>query len=88
MRLCRVPSRTGRIRPLEPDVPTLLEVEIWPASFTLEPGQRLRLQVRADDDNLGRLAHDDPADRKRDRAPTLHFGGTHASHLYPPVIRE
>ncbi|PFG51004.1 hypothetical protein ATK36_6270 [Amycolatopsis sulphurea] len=80
--------RHERIRPLEPGVPTLLEVEIWPTSLTLEPGQRLRLQVRADDDNLGRLAHNDPADRKRDRTATLHFGGAHASHLYLPIIPE
>lgn len=43
------------IQPLEPGVPTLLEVEIWPISITLEPGQRLQLRVQADDDNMGQI---------------------------------
>jgi hypothetical protein len=74
------------LQPLEPGVPTLLEVEIWPTSITLEPGQRLRLRVQADDENMGRLAHNDPADRKNGHGATIHLGGAHASHLYVPVI--
>ncbi|WP_243769750.1 CocE/NonD family hydrolase [Amycolatopsis acidicola] len=74
------------IQPLEPGVPTLLEVEIWPTSLTLEPGHRLQLRVRADDDNLGPLAHNDPDDRRSGHGATVHFGGDRASHLYVPVI--
>jgi predicted acyl esterase len=73
-------------QPLEPGVPTLLEVEIWPTSITLEPGQRLHLRVQADDDNMGLLAHNDPDDRKSGHGATIHLGGDRASHLYVPVI--
>ncbi|SEG97476.1 X-Pro dipeptidyl-peptidase C-terminal non-catalytic domain-containing protein [Saccharopolyspora kobensis] len=76
------------IQPLEPGVPTLLEVEIWPTSITLEAGQRLQLRVQADDDNMGLLAHDDPDDRKSGRGATIHLGGDHASHLYVPVVPD
>lgn len=72
--------------PLQPGVPTLLEIEIWPTSLTLEPGQRLRLRVRADDDNMGPLAHNHPGDRVTGQGATIHWGGEHASHLYVPVI--
>ena len=74
------------IQPLEPGVPTPLDIELWPTSLTLEPGQRLRLSVRADDENLGRLAHNDPADRRDGTGATIHLGGAHPSHLYVPVI--
>ncbi|MFR9727665.1 CocE/NonD family hydrolase [Saccharopolyspora sp. MS10] len=74
--------------PLEAGVPALLEVELWPTSLTLEPGHRLRLGVRSEDDDLGDLAHDDPADRRRGGDSVLHFGGDHASHLFVPVIPE
>lgn len=77
------------LRPLEPGVPTLLEVELWPTSLTLEPGERLRLRLLTGDDDLNpRLAHNDPADRKRAEGATVHFGGEHASHLLVPVIPE
>ncbi|WP_438388986.1 CocE/NonD family hydrolase [Actinopolyspora saharensis] len=75
------------LRPLEPGVPTLLEIEIWPTSFTLEPGHRLQLQLRTDDGDLHpQLAHDDPADRRSAVGASVHFGGGHASHLFVPVI--
>jgi len=76
------------IQPLEPGVPTPLDVEIWPTSITLEPGQRLELRLLADDDNMGDLAHDDPDDRRSGRGATVHFGGEHDSHLVVPVIPE
>jgi predicted acyl esterase len=75
------------LQPLEPGVPTLLEVELWPTSLTFEPGQRLQLQLLAGDDDLHpRLAHNDPADRKSAEGATIHLGDEHASHLLVPVI--
>ncbi|MBC9726581.1 CocE/NonD family hydrolase [Streptomyces sp. TRM68367] len=75
------------LQPLEPGVPALLEVEFWPTSLTLEPGQRLQLQLLTNDDDLHpRLAHNDPADRKSAEGATVHSGGEHASHLLVPVI--
>ncbi len=75
------------LRPLEPGVPTLLEIEVWPTSLTLEPGHRLQLQLRTDDGDLHpQLAHDDPADRRCGAGATIRFGGEHASHLLVPAI--
>lgn len=75
------------LHPLEPGVATLLEVEIWPTSLTLEPGQRLQLQLRTDDEDLHpQLVHDDPADRCSATGATVHFGAERASHLLLPTI--
>ena len=75
------------IRPLEPGAPTPLEIEIWPTSITLEPGQRLQLQLRTDDNDLHpQLTHDDPVDRRSATGATVHFGGECPSHLLVPVI--
>ncbi|MEU5259818.1 CocE/NonD family hydrolase [Amycolatopsis sp. NPDC021455] len=75
------------IQPLQPGTPTLLEIEFWPTSLTLEPGQRLRLQLLTGDDDLSpRLAHNHPGDRKIGDGATVHFGGEHPSHLLVPVI--
>jgi predicted acyl esterase len=73
-------------RPLVPGEPTLLEIEIWPTSLTLEPGQRLQLQLLVDDGDLGVIAHDDPGDRRSAEGAVIHLGGEHASHLLVPVI--
>ncbi len=73
--------------PLTPGEPTLLEVELWPTSITLAPGERLRLDLVTDDDDLGWLTHSDPADRRSAAGATVHAGGDHASHLLVPVVR-
>jgi predicted acyl esterase len=74
------------LRPLVPGQPTLLEVEIWPTSLTLAPGQRLQLQLLVDDEDLGVIAHDEPRDRRSAEGAAIHLGGDHASHLLVPVI--
>jgi len=75
-----------RTVPLTHGVATLLEVEIWPTSITLAPGERLRLELVADDDDLDRIRHSAPWDRRSAAGATIHIGGKHASHLLVPVI--
>ena len=79
------------LRPLVPGEPTLLELEIWPTSLTLEAGESLRLELRADDTDLvGPMAHDDPGDSRPARAGAVAVltGGERASHLLVPVIPQ
>ncbi len=71
-----------RLLPLEPGQATLLEIEIWPTSITLAPGERLRLELTLDDDDLAPLTHE----HRAPAAATIHTGGEHASHLLVPVI--
>jgi len=80
------PHRSSQ--PLKPGEPTLLEIEIWPTSITLAPGERLRLELVCDDDDLAPLVHNHPADRRPADAITIHFGAAHASHLLVPVIPD
>ncbi|MEJ2889560.1 CocE/NonD family hydrolase [Actinomycetospora aeridis] len=75
-----------RETPMPPGEPTLLEVEIWPTSITLAPGERLRLELLADDSDLGMMAHDAPALRRPASGAAVHLGGEYASHLLVPVI--
>ncbi|MEJ2864428.1 CocE/NonD family hydrolase [Actinomycetospora flava] len=75
-----------RAVPLTPGEPTLLEVEIWPTSITLAPGERLRLELVAEDGDLAMMAHDHPDLRRPATGATIHVGGEHASHLLVPVI--
>lgn len=71
-----------RLAPLVPGEPALLEIEIWPTSITLAPGDRLRLELAGADDDLAPLTHDHhPPGRA-----AVHVGGEHASHLLVPVI--
>jgi uncharacterized protein len=72
--------------PLPAGEPTLLEVEIWPTSITLAPGDRLRLELVSGDPDLAPLTHDHPGDRRPADGATIHTGGEHASHLLVPVI--
>jgi hypothetical protein len=77
------------LQPLPLGEPTLLEVEIWPTSLTLEPGDTLRLDLRVDDTDLqGPMAHADPDDRRPARGVAILVGGEHASHLLVPTIPE
>ena len=59
-----VAHRTANLQPLPPGEPTLLEVEIWPTSITLAPGERLRLELVGDDTDLVPMAHSAPWDRR------------------------
>jgi uncharacterized protein len=72
--------------PLTPGEPTLLEVEIWPTSIALAPGERLRLDLVDGDADLAPFSHDHPGDRRPAAGATIHTGGEHASHLLVPVI--
>lgn len=78
-------SHTREI-PLAPGEPTLLEVEIWPTSITLAPGERLRLELVAGDSDLGFMTHDRPDLARPATGAVIHLGGDHASHLLVPVI--
>jgi uncharacterized protein len=84
-----------RRQPLEPGEPVALEVEIWPTSMTLSPGERLRLVISANDDYIPQagwapgLRHNDPDDRPASRFAgqnTILAGGAYDSHLLLPVI--
>ncbi|HLH65750.1 MAG TPA: CocE/NonD family hydrolase [Solirubrobacteraceae bacterium] len=75
-----------RAVPLRPGEPTLLEVEIWPTSITLAPGEQLALELVTGDEDLAPLTHNDPRDRRVARGVVIHLGGRHASHLLVPVI--
>jgi predicted acyl esterase len=74
--------------PLVPGEPTLLEVEIWPTSITLAPGERLRLQLVVEDSDLPAMSHDHPDLRRPAVGAVVHVGGEHASHLLVPVIPD
>jgi hypothetical protein len=75
------------IQPLVAGEPTLLEVEIWPTSITLQAGERLRLDLRVDDSDLSWPGwHNDPGDHRPARDVAILVGGEHASHLLVPVI--
>ena len=80
---------------LEPDEPVQVDVEIWPTSIALAPGERLRLEISANDTyaDVARwgssLTHDDPGDRPAERFEgrnTILTGGRYDSHLLLPVI--
>jgi len=64
-----------------------VEVEIWPASFVLQKGHRLALQIAANDDpGMAFYGHTDPKDRIKSSTVTIHTGGAYDSHLLLPVI--
>lgn len=80
---------------LTPGEVARVQVELWPTSITLAPGERLRLVVSANDayaDVVSRstgLNHDDPQDRNEQRfggENTILTGGPHPSHLLVPVL--
>ncbi len=72
--------------PLPAGEPTLFDIEIWPTSITIAPGERLRLELVADDSDLGVLAHDHPTLHRTATGATLHLGGPEPAHLMVPVI--
>lgn len=75
--------------PLVPGEPTALDVEIWPTSMVLAPGQHLRLELRANDEHMAPLTHGHPADRPPERIAgtvRVHTGPGHDGWLLLPVI--
>ena len=90
------PARTKPYRPyhshdeiqkVAPGEIVPVEIEIWPTSVVLAPGERLVLEVAAHDEpRIAPFLHDDPRDRICARAVTLHTGGRFDSHLLLPVI--
>ena len=83
-----------RRQPLTPGVPTSLDIEIWPTTIVLKPGERLRLDITANDNHMsapscGPYGHHDPDDKPPERfagSVTLHTGGEHDSFVLVPVI--
>ncbi|MGK5640543.1 CocE/NonD family hydrolase [Streptomyces sp. URMC 126] len=76
---------------LDPDDIVPLDIEIWPTSLVLEPGDRLLLDISSSDNERAHFRADtDPDDRpahRFDGTYTLHTGGPHhASYLRLPVI--
>ncbi|HTO06703.1 MAG TPA: CocE/NonD family hydrolase [Myxococcota bacterium] len=64
-----------------------VEVEIWPTSIVLEPGERLVLELAAHDEpRIAPFLHDDPRDRVLAQTITLHTGGRFDSRLLLPLI--
>jgi predicted acyl esterase len=80
-----------RAMPLKPGEPVPMDIEVWPTSIVLKPGQRLRLDVTANDDHMAveHYGHHDPQDKPADRFVgdvTLYAGGKYDSHLLLPII--
>jgi predicted acyl esterase len=96
----RTPSHPGRRAwsrrhvhrrrlPLHPGVPESLDIEIWPTSIVLRPGDTLTVEISDNDDQMAVLAHDDSHDRGDQRLSgdiTIHTGGPYDSHLLAPVV--
>ncbi len=82
--------RHASASPLVPDEPAALDVEIWPSCITLAAGDRLVMRLRASDDELGVISHNDPLDRGalRSFTTTIHTGGRFDSALLVPAIPE
>ena len=77
------------LQPLVPGQPTLLEVEVWPTSLTLAPGETLRLELLVDDTDLqGPMSHTHRDDHRPARDVDVLLGGEHASNLLVPVIPQ
>jgi predicted acyl esterase len=84
-----------RAVPLTPGEPTPLDIEIRPTSIVLHAGDRLVLRIRANDDDMAVLAHDDPHDRDRNRLSgtnPVHTRGGYDSLLarsrHPPPLQR
>jgi predicted acyl esterase len=77
---------------LRPGEVAPLDIEIWPTSLVLDPGDRLVLDVSSSDNPaFGFRMDTDPDDRPADRFDgtyTLHTGPEHSSWLRVPVITD
>ena len=92
------PTRSTPYRPyhthdellkLDPGAVVPLEIEIWPTSIVFEPGDRLVLEVAAEDDpRMAPFLHDHALDRVRRGTFTLYSGGAHDSQLLMPLIPQ
>lgn len=90
------PAQTAPYRPyhthdelqkVKPGEVVPVEIEVLPASMVFRKGQRLTLEVAANDDPLmGHYGHTDAADRIQAGTTTIYTGGAHDSHLLLPVI--
>jgi predicted acyl esterase len=90
------PERSTAYRPFlshdetqktKPDEVVAAEVEIWPACIVLERGQRLGLEIAAQDDpRLAPFTHTDEGDRIQTGRVSVHTGGPYDSHLLLPRI--
>lgn len=69
-----------------------VDVEIWPTSVVLLPGETLELQVSGtDSENSGIFQHDHPEDRPREKLlgyNEIHIGPQHENFLKLPIIPE
>lgn len=64
-----------------------VNVEIWPTSIVLWPGERLTLEIASrDDPGLTPFLHTHPVDRVQTGRVTIHTGGEYDSHLLLPLI--
>ena len=90
------PTRTTPYRPfhthdelqkVKPGEIVPVEIEVWPSSMVLRRGQRLTLEVAANDDpKMTSFSHTDTTDRVQSGTTTIHTGGAHDSYLLLPVI--
>jgi predicted acyl esterase len=75
------------IQKTAPDEIVAVEIELWPACVARERGQRLQLEIAAQDDpRLAPFTHTDKDDRIQTGRVTVHTGGPHDSHLLLPRI--
>jgi hypothetical protein len=75
------------LQKVKPSEVVPVEIEIWPASMVLRRGQRLTLEVTANDDpRMAHFSHTDTTDRVQSGTTTIHTGRVHDSYLLLPVI--
>jgi predicted acyl esterase len=74
---------------MEPEVPVVVEVEIWPSGTHFDRGDMLRLRVHSRDIYDYPDAVISRHDQTRNAGHhVLHVGGSHDSHLLIPVLRR
>lgn len=81
--------RHDEVAPVVPGEPFELNVEIWPTSMVLKPGDRLVVEVSSNDVHMSALGHNHPQDRSAERFAgevVVHSGRAHPSVLTLPVV--
>jgi predicted acyl esterase len=81
--------RHDREIPLEPGVPTALDIEIWPSSTHFDAGESLRVVVQGHDiytDALPNLPFARHQELRNRGLHSLHTGGAFDAHLLVPLI--
>jgi uncharacterized protein len=76
--------------PLEPGVPALFRVELWPTHHCFQVGHRVRVSVTSSDfpwfaRSLNRFGPIGPQSDPRTARNTVHHGGENPSRLILPV---